>query len=120
MIAAGFTVTLTVNIVPVQLPDGVVGVRLYTAVTAAAPALASTSFNALFPASAPALPVNPLPDGDDHAYKVPDGMLPVGLYVNAMVVHVVVLCEDMIAAGFTVTVTVNALPVQLPDDGVTL
>ena len=35
--------------------------------------------------------------------------------------HVEVVCDDITAAGFTVTVTVNAVPfVQDPDVGVTL
>jgi hypothetical protein len=59
--------------------------------------------------------------GDDHAYVVLAGMVPVGVYANGTVVHVAVLCALMMAAGLTVTVRVNTVPVvQLPDVGVTL
>jgi hypothetical protein len=53
--------------------------------------------------------------GDDHAYVVLPGMMPVGVYANGTVVHVAVLCALIVATGLTVTVTVKAAPVQLPD-----
>jgi hypothetical protein len=52
---------------------------------------------------------------------VPTGIVPVGVYEKFTALHVVPLCELIVAIGLTVTVTLNARPVQLLDrDGVTL
>ena len=52
------------------------------------------------------------------------GIVPIGVYENATPLHTAVtsFCDPMVAAGFTVTLTVNAVPAQLPDGevGVTL
>ena len=78
MIAAGFTTTLTVKAAPVHVPA--VAVTLYVAVTADVVVLVRSSFTVLRPDSAPALPLKPVPDGADHAYVVPVGIIvPVGL-----------------------------------------
>ena len=48
-------------------------------------------------------------------------MVPVGVYEKVAAVQVVVDCGFMTASGaLTVTVSVKALPVQLPDVGVTV
>jgi hypothetical protein len=67
IVATGFMVTLTLNAAPEQVPGGEVGVTLYTAVAAVALVLVRLSLTVLCPDSAPALPVKPLPAGDDHA-----------------------------------------------------
>jgi hypothetical protein len=59
-------------------------------------------------------------EGVAHAYAVPAGIVPVGAYENVALLHAVVLCEAMIAAGLTVTVTVKVAPVHVPEVGVTL
>jgi len=66
-VATGFTTTLTVNAVALQLPGGEVGVTLYTAVTAAAEVLVKLSFMVLWPVCAPLALVKPLPVGVFHA-----------------------------------------------------
>ena len=68
-------------------------------------------------------PVKPVPPGaTDHEYEVPVGTVPVGVYEKATPLHagVASACEAIIAAGLTVTDTLNADPVQAPDVGVTL
>ena len=79
IVATGLTTTLTVNVGPLQLPGGEVGVTLYTAVAAAAVVLVSASFNMLWPDAAPPLPVMLLPVGVLQAYVVPVGIVPVGV-----------------------------------------
>ncbi len=68
-------------------------------------------------------PVNPVPVGAAHVNVVPDGIIPlvlfVGVDVNATPLQVVVLIAVTIAAGFNDIVTVNTGPVQVPDVGVT-
>ena len=64
-VATGFTVTLTVNAAPVQLPE--VGVTLYTAVAADAVVLVRLSLTVVCPVSAPALPDMLAPAGVPHA-----------------------------------------------------
>ena len=64
-----------------------------------------------FSAAPEAPPVKFAPVGAAHAYVVPDGnIVPVGEYVNGAVVQVLVLCDGILAAGFTVIVTVNTVP----------
>jgi len=118
IVAAGFTTTLTVNAAPVQMPE--LGVTLYTAVAAFAVVLVSVPVRVALPAAPEAPPVMFAPAGVLHAYVVPVGIVPVGVYVKPTVVQLVVLCAVTIAAGLTVTVTVKAVPVQLPELGVTL
>ena len=43
-----------------------------------------------------------------------------GTDVNVAPVHAVAVMADMAGVGFTVTVTVKVLPVQFPDNGVTV
>ena len=70
-------------------------------------------------------PVNPVPVGVDQVYRVPAGTTPlvtsVGVTVNSIPLHVVVLIGLMIPTGLIVTVTVNvdAAP-QLTVLGVTI
>ena len=58
------------------------------------------------------------PVGAPHAYVVPEGIVPVGVYVKPIVVQMLVLWAVIVAFGSTDTVTVNAEPVQLPVVGV--
>ncbi len=60
MIAAGFTVTVTVKVALLQVPGGEVAVTLYVAVTAAAVVLLRTSASKLAPAPDEP-PVRPVP-----------------------------------------------------------
>jgi hypothetical protein len=57
-----------------------------------------------------------------QAYVVPVGITPAGVYEKPTALHDAVLCGAIVATGFTVTVTLKAAPVQLPDGdvGVTL
>jgi hypothetical protein len=67
------------------------------------------------------LPVNP---GSSHVYLVAIGTIPfvtlVGVTTNGTPLHVTVVISVTSGVGFNVTITVNAAPVQLPDNGVTL
>jgi len=67
------------------------------------------------------LPVN---DGTPHVYLVAIGTIPfvpsVGVTTNATPLHVTAVIALTSGVGFNVTITVNAAPVQLPDNGVTL
>jgi hypothetical protein len=77
IVACGLTVTVTVNIDPIQVP--VVGVTLYVAVNAPAVVLLSVPFTVLC-ADADAPPVTPAcTAGVAHAYVVPEAIVPVGL-----------------------------------------
>jgi hypothetical protein len=111
-------VAVTVNTLPlVQAPD--VGVTPKVAVTGAAVVLVSVLV--IVDAPVPdAPPVRPVPlAGTAHAYVVPPGMVPVGVYENAIPVQEKVLCEAMFAIGLIVVVTVKVLPVQRPEVAVT-
>ena len=70
-------------------------------------------------------PVNPpLTLGALQLYKVPAGTIPfvalVGLTVNSTPLQLTVVIGLTTAVGLIVTVKVNAAPVQLPDNGVTV
>ena len=70
-------------------------------------------------------PVNPpLTLGALQVYKVPAGTIPfvalVGLTVNSTPLQLTVVIGLTTAVGLIVTVNVNAAPVQLPDNGVTV
>ena len=72
-------------------------------------------------------PENPEPDGDDHEYVVPDGTIPfvtsAGVTVKSLPPQAAAVMALTIGVGFTVTVTVNDAPTQLPevpDVGVTV
>jgi hypothetical protein len=74
----GFTVTVTVNVAPTQEPASPeVGVTVYVAVATLLVVLVSVP--EIFEAPLPEVPpVNPLPEGADQLYFVPDGMIVVG------------------------------------------
>ena len=78
MLAAGFTIIVTVKTVPfVQLPE--VGVTIYVAVVDTDTLLDRLSLNILLPAP-DAPPVRPAPSvGVLHEYVVPVGIVPVGV-----------------------------------------
>ena len=118
----GFTVTVTVNVAPTQLP--VVGVTIYVAVCCAFVGLINVPviLDAPLPVPPPVIP--PVTPGALHAYVVPDGIMPfvpfVGVTVKLTPPQVVAVIALISALGFTVTVTVNVAPVQLPVIGVTI
>ena len=120
IVVPGSIVIVTVNTAPSkQVPE--VGVTAKVAVDATDRLLANVLVTvALFVPDAP--PVTPAPNpGAAHAYFVPDGMTPVGVYENATPLQEDPVCEVMLATGLIVTATVNGAPVvQLPDVGVTL
>jgi hypothetical protein len=118
----GLTVTVTVNVLPAQVPD--VGVTVYVAVTAPDVVLINVPLILLWLVPA-APPVNPVPDGVLQLYVVPAGTtLPppfVGVTVNPTPLHTVAVCAVVIdGCGLTVTVTANVLPAHVPDVGVTV
>ena len=67
--------------------------------------------------------IPPVIAGTDQLYVVPAGTIPlvkfVGVAVKATPLQVVAVIALMTALGFTVTVTANTAPVQLPVTGVT-
>ena len=73
---------------------------------------------------ADAPPVKPVPVGTDQLYVVPVGIVPLvpfaGITVKLVPLQVVAVIAVITAIGFTVTVTVNGVPVQLPEVGVTV
>ena len=121
--AVGLIVTVNVNVDPIQVP--VIGVTVYVAVLAIfvvfvkPPLILATAT----PCEAP--PVNPVPVGAVHVYKVPTGTTPsntsVGLILNTNPLHTVVVIALMIPTGLIVTVTVKeAFAPQLSVVGVTI
>jgi hypothetical protein len=69
-------------------------------------------------------PVNPpVTSGAGQLYVVPAGTVPLvplaGDTLNPVPLHTDEVIVVMEGTGFTVTVTVNGLPTQVPDDGVT-
>ena len=74
------------------------------------------------PATPPVSP--PVTVGALQLYVVPAGTTPfvpfAGVAVNAVPLHTVAVIAFIDGFGLTVTVTVNVLPVQLPDVGVTV
>ena len=75
---------------------------------------------AAIPAVPPVTP--PVTVGAPHEYVVPDGTIPlvvfVGDTVNPTPLHDEVVMGVIAGVGFIVAVTVNVLPVQFPDFGV--
>ena len=65
MVAMGFTTTLSVNTLPIQVPGGDVGVTVYVAVTADEVVLLSVAVIVLPVPDTP--PVYPVPPGVLHA-----------------------------------------------------
>jgi hypothetical protein len=119
----GFTNTVTVNIAPVQLPD--FGVTLYVAVRWIFVRFNNVPVIIVATLSADTPPVI-VPEyvGTVQLYTTSCGTMPfvifVGVTVNVIPLHVIVLIGTTSGVGFTNTVTVNIAPVQLPDLGVTL
>ena len=77
---------------------------------------------ALLPDAPPViLPVTP---GALHVYVVPAGTIPfvpfTGVTLKNTPLHDTPVIALIVAFAFTVTVTVNVAPVQLPDTGVTV
>jgi hypothetical protein len=66
----------------------------------------------------------PVNTGSFHVYLVNSGTIPLagfdGVTVNGIPLHVTVVIALTSGVGFNVTITVNAAPTQLPDNGVTL
>ena len=70
-------------------------------------------------------PVNPpVTAGADQLYNVPEGTIPlvpfVGVTVKLVPLQITLVIAVTTAVGFTVTVTVNVVPLQLPETGVTI
>lgn len=117
----GFTVTSNVNGVPVQV--AVWGVTVYVAICTELVLFESIPLIAKAPLPGPP-PVNPVPAGADQLYVVPAGIKPsipsAGVTENELPLQIISVIGDMAGFGLTVTVTVNDVPVQLPDNGVTV
>ena len=66
----------------------------------------------------------PVTLGALQLYNVPAGTIPLvvftGLTVNSTPLQLTVVIAFITAVGLIVTVTVNAAPVQFPDNGVTV
>ena len=66
----------------------------------------------------------PVTEGAAQVYSVPAGTIPLVLFIGVIVkeapLQVVVVIALMAAKGLTVTLTVKALPLQLPDRVVTV
>ena len=120
--ADGFIVTVTENTDP--LPQvAVLGVTKYVAVMAAFVVLVSVPL--ILAAPVPDNPpVNPEPVGTDQLYVVPPGTIPLviltGETVNGRPLQIVLVIAFIATTGFKVTVSVNVVPVQEPDLGVTV
>jgi len=118
----GLTVTVTVNVAPVQLPA--VGVTVYIAVCGVFVGLVSVPlmFATAVPAAPPVIP--PVTAGAAHVYVVGTGTKPfvpsAGNAVNDPSLQITSVIFVIAGFGFTVTVTVKVTPVQLPDVGVTV
>jgi hypothetical protein len=122
--AVGGTVTVNVNVRPVQLAS-VFGVTIYVAVLVSftvlrsVPKILSTTFAPLAPPVIVAENV-----GIFQVYFVANGTIPSlsfsGVTLNVTPLHVTVVKATISGVGFTYTVTVNILPTQVPDFGITL
>ena len=66
----------------------------------------------------------PVTEGAGQVYIVPAGTIPlvisVGVVVNEVPLQMAAVIALIVAIGLTVTVTVKAAPLQLPDTGVTI
>jgi hypothetical protein len=121
----GFTVTATLNAVPAQLPE--VGVTAYVTTIAALVEFTNVPDANELAAVPACVPVMPVTVGADHVYVVPDGTIfPLFVWSSAGVT--VASPPEQITGdtaaidgfGLTVNATSNAVPVQLPDEGVTV
>ena len=119
--AVGFKVTVTVNVEPVQDPD--IGVTIYVAVCCVLEVLVNSPLMFTDPLPVVTPVILPVVPGVDQLYVVPTGTMPlvtfVGVTVKLTPLQLTVVIALITAAGFTVTVTVNTDPVQLPLVGVT-
>jgi hypothetical protein len=73
------------------------------------------------PDEPPVIP--PVTNGAGQLYVMPEGTISVplaGIIVKAVPLHVVAVLAAIDGVGLTVTVTVKALPEQLPEVGVTV
>ena len=79
-------------------------------------------FDAPVPDVPPVMP--PVTTGAGQLYVVPAGTIPfvpfTGVVVNVDPLHTFTVMGLIAGVGFTVTVTVNVLPVQVPEVGVTV
>ena len=111
----GFSVTITVNAAPVQLPDN--GVTLYVTVWVVFVRLLNkpNTVSGLFEADAPPVTV-PVNVGIFQLYKLLSGTIPfvwfVGVTTNGTPLHVTVVIVVISAVGGTVTVNTNVIPTQ--------
>jgi hypothetical protein len=117
----GFTVTVTVKLVPVQLPAA--GVIVYIAVCVEFVGLVNVPLMlAPIPDTPPVRP--PVTIGASQLYDVPAGTTPFvvlsGEMLKAISLHTVEVIDVIDGLGFTVTIIVKSLPVQLPDAGATV
>ena len=124
-VGLGFTVTIIVKLLPIQLPEFVLIV--YVAVCGVFVGLVSVWAidDALVPVVAPVNP--PVTIGKPHEYVVPGGTLfpppSTGIIVKTSPLQTKGLMLAISATGLTVTVTVNGFPTQkpvVPDVGVTV
>ena len=123
MAGLGSTVTVTVNVPPLQLPDN--GVTVYVAVWAVLVGFVRVPLMLVGEPLLAAPPVKPpVTTGAGQLYVVPTSTIPftpfTGVAEKPFPLHIVDVIAVMAEVGLTVTVTVKLLPVQLPDVGVTV
>jgi hypothetical protein len=120
----GFKVTVNVKFAPTQ-PADVLGVTVYVTVCVSFVRFSRLPNIVVILSVADAPPVTvPVNPGSLHVYLVAIGTIPLaplfGVTTNGTPLHVTVVIALTSGVGFNVTITVNAAPVQLPDNGVTL
>jgi hypothetical protein len=120
----GFSVTVTVKLAPTQ-PAAVLGVTVYVTVCVSFVRFSRLPNIVVILSVADAPPVTePVNPGSPHVYLVAIGTIPLaplfGVTTNGTPLHVTVVIAVTSGVGLSVTITVNAAPVQLPDNGVTL
>jgi hypothetical protein len=121
----GFKVTVNVNELPIHPPNTVFGVTIYVTVCCVFVLLLNKPYTVFRLSVTDAPPVTvPVKPGSLHVYLVSAGTMPfallVGVTTNGTPLHVTVVIALTSGVGFSVTITVNCAPVQLPDNGVTL
>jgi hypothetical protein len=120
----GFSVTVNVKFDPTQ-PAAVLGVTVYVTVCVSFVRFSRLPNIVVTLSVADAPPVTvPVNVGTLQLYKLLIGTMPLvtfdGVTTNGTPLHVTVVIALTSGVGFNVTITVNAAPVQLPDNGVTL
>jgi hypothetical protein len=111
IVAFGFTVTLIVNVPPVQLPDK--GVIEYNAVCALFVGLVKVPDMVPAPVALTPPVIPPVTDGNDQVYVVPLGMTSpvVDENVNELTLHIgVAVFGAIVAIGLTLTLIVKVPP----------